>query len=404
VVLKGKSGDKSKPADKTEIVEGTSHPSEDSKSAKTEIETSSSVKSQVIANIGIFAYEAAVRMQMDIAGTQDTSEEMQLLEKLMDSSAGPDRVLVQDALKENKISIKLEIKDLENIQDKDAEITALGIAFKQIAEAYGFNETEQAGIQKAIIKRASLLAPLESQKQMAAASGALLQQKANALIKSFAIEKDTLCQALGDFSSAAESFYSKEAQYTLPALIQRKGAIMKSLVGEATEKCAANLQDTRELLGSNLPDAVEAMTFDLGSLELYLTPRNTFNWQEFENYKIKSLLYETAEVRKAKNRSAEGSLEASQLACQLNGKDIALSSTLLKIEKLPQQRGLTVSFNSQDAKITFFKGNTLTKIKPNILVAAINLIPGDNAQFQVSYQPQADAAASTLLCQVKGAE
>ncbi|MBO9666780.1 MAG: hypothetical protein J7501_08190 [Bdellovibrio sp.] len=404
VVLKAKTGDKTNPHTSTEYSQGTTDSQESSDAQKTEIETSSTVKSEVISNISVLAYEAAVRMQMDIAGTQDPPEEMQLLDKLFTSKSGPAQVQVTAALKSNKISIKLEIKDLESTQDKDAEITALGIAFKQVAAAYGFPETEQNKIQKAIVKRASLLAPLASQKQMAAASGALMQEKANALIKSFATEKDTLCDSLTAFSSAADNFYSQEAQYTLPALIKRKGAMIKSFINEALTKCGSDIQGTRTSLGSNLPNAIDAMTFDLGSLELYLTPRNTFNWEEFENFKIKALLYETAEVRQAQNHSADGTMDASQLICQLNGKEIALSETSLKAEKQNQQRGVTVSFQAENTKVTYFYGITLTKIKPNILVPAINLIPGDKAKFQVSYQTQGDTATNTLICQVRNAE
>ncbi len=346
-------------------------------------EAESSINEKALAS----AYDAIVRLRMDIAGTKDPSEEINLLEKLLQSKNGAGGVNVIKAVKEKKIALDIKLSEAEK-SSPEVEMTILAQAFKQIAAAYGFDDASQALIGKAILSRSQMLAPSAAQKSLAQVNGQLLQDKMNAVILTSATNKSQACVAMKSFSEAITNFYEDD-QYSLPALIRNKVSYVRTTLS-GSERC--------NLTYSSLLDAVEMITFDLGSLELYLTPTNEFNWELFENYKIKATLQEAVALVKAKKEI--GTLSPEDVICKLDGADFNIQDFPLKIEKAAKQRGVTVSFVDKGFKVNHFQSMTLTKINPDILVPAVNLIPGEDKKFDFTFFNPKKNSDSTISCSV----
>lgn len=341
------------------------------------------------------SYDAIVRLRMDLAGTVQETEETKLLEKLFSSTQGPASLPVQKAIEAKKIPFSIQLTE-EQKKSNEIEISILAQAFKQIAVAYGFDEKSQDIIVKAITIRSRMLAPLESQKQMAAASGELLQEKINDLIKVSLADSKTYCSKLNAFLSAAEGFYG-DTQYSLPSLLKNKINYIKSSLGAGASACTLDKE--------TLMNVADAVAFDMGSLELYLTPRNTFNWEQFDNFKLKAPLAEAV-------AHSTGVLSPQEIFCKKNGEplkvqeggqafDLLVNGAYpLTISKVEGQQGLTVAFISKGVDVTNFQKMTLTKIKPDVLVPAVSLIPGESREFQFQYLETADSAETLIACKV----
>ncbi|WP_413587499.1 hypothetical protein [Bdellovibrio sp. HCB274] len=353
--------------------------------------------------------DAVVRLRMDLAGIMNPTPETILLEKLIQESKDTNGIAFYRALKENRMPFALPLSPT-NVVD----ISLLAQAFKQAAAFYGFDTDSQEQISNAILKRSTLLAPLESQKVMASVNAELLQNKVNTLIEATALNFSAFCPSLNGFITSGENFY-EDKQYALPSLIGRKLTIFKSILKSEIADCATGkISRTRSLI-ENVDSVVEAVGFDRGSLELYLTPANDFNWEEYKNYKVKAVLQEAKFPGQAR-------LSFSDILCTIDGRQLQLTDitspagggevagfdyTLdgvnpLVLERSASQRGVTLAFVAQGIKVTTFNKMTLTKIKPDVLVPAVNLIPGQKQEFSLFFHSKKGSAESHLQCQVQG--
>ncbi|QDK45385.1 hypothetical protein DOM22_09585 [Bdellovibrio sp. ZAP7] len=344
-------------------------------------EEPSSVNDKALATV----YDAIVRLRMDIAGTTDPGEDLKLLEKLLQSKQGAEGLDILKAIEAKKLALHFQLTDEEK-SSPDVAMNILAQAFKQMAAANGLDEESQSLISKAILTRAKMLAPSESQKSLAQVNGQLLQDKMNALIVAATTNKTAACAAMSTFAGAITNFY-EDTQYSLPALIKNKIKYVRAeLVGSA--QC--------QLSYASLLSVVDMITFDLGSLELYLTPKNTFNWENLEDYKIKAPLQEA--VAMVKEGKEIGTLAATDVVCKLDGGEVNFQEYPLKIEKAGNQRGVTVSFVAEKGKVPDFQKMNLTKIEPDILVLAVNVIPGSAVPFQFTFFNAKRGANSTIKC------
>jgi hypothetical protein len=356
--------------------------------------TNSSAELSLEERAAVSAYDAVLRLRMDLAGTTHPTEETELLEKLFKSTEGPGNLPVQNALKSKKIPFSIQLTE-EQKNSPDVELSILTQAFKQIAATYGFDEKSQDTIVKAITTRSRMVAPLESQKQMAEASGQVLQEKLNDVIKASLSDRDTYCSKMSAFLSSANNFYG-DSQYTLPLLIKNKINYVQSTLSKSKE-CT---QDKEALLS-----VAEAVAFDLGSLELYLHPRNDFNWQEYDNFRLKAPLKEAV-------AKSTGSLSAEDILCKKNGEPLKVleggqsfdlpvqGAYPFMISKVEGQQGITIAFIAKGVKVTDFRKMSLTKIKPDVLVLAVSLIPRESAEFQFQYLESEHSAATLVSCKV----
>ncbi|WP_413578628.1 hypothetical protein ACLVWU_08835 [Bdellovibrio sp. HCB290] len=354
-------------------------------------------------DISAKVFDAVIRLKMDLAGIKTPTAESEALYKLVYNSKDSDGISFYQALKAGKMPIDLQLNTADFV-----EIRLLAQAFKQSAARYGFDETDQALVFDAILKRSSMLAPLESQRVLAAVNGELLQKRTNELILATSLKFKEFCPALKLFITAGENFY-EDKQYTLPSLIKEKIASIKQILNSEISACAkSGLRRTQKNI-ENVETAVEAVSFDLGSLELYLTPASDFNWEEFKNYPVKAYLKE------AKYTGKEN-LTFSDVVCTVDGKRINLAASV-GAEKKPAefeygvdgvnpivmlkshaQKGVTLAFFAKKIKVTNFKGMTLTKIKPDILVPAVNMVPGQKQEFQLWFIPKSNPVESHLRC------
>ncbi|WP_413561398.1 hypothetical protein [Bdellovibrio sp. HCB209] len=372
-----------------------------------DVSASADPNTQLNSELTSALYDATVRMQMDLAGIKEYTNETQTLEKLLTSKAGPDGAPVLQALKKGTLSI-----DLQNLglTSEGIKISVIAKAFKQVAVQYGLSEAEQKTVEQAVLSRSVMLAPLESHKSMAEANGSLLQSKVNEAV--IAVGKNQyICASIELLKTAAANFYGKEAHYVLPALTQTKGKIIAEMLNEVSEYCIREDKVSRKAMAESLTSAVEAISFDLGSLELYLHPKDTFNWPEFENYKIRSLVQEVG---------LDADIALSDISCALNGKELQLrepqqsdSATVvafdlpiagaypLTLEKNKMQKGVTLSFVASASRVTHFNGMTLTKIKPNILVPALNVIPDQKMYAQFKFTTSENSTENSVVCELK---
>ncbi|QLY27092.1 hypothetical protein [Bdellovibrio sp. KM01] len=342
---------------------------------------SSSFNDKALATV----YDAIVRLKMDIAGTREPGEDLKILEKLLQSKQGAEGLDVLKAIETKKLALNFQLTEEEK-SAPDIEMNILAQAFKQIAAANGLDDQSQALISKAIQARSKMLAPSESQKSLAQVNGQLLQDKMNALIVAATTNKTAACSAMPTFASAITNFY-EDTQYSLPALIKNKIKYVRAELAGA-EQC--------QLSYASLLSVVEMITFDLGSLELYLNPKNTFNWENFEDYKIQAPLEEAVAMVKAGKEI--GSIATTDMVCKLDGVDVDPQEYPLRIEKASNQRGVTVSFVAEKGKVPDFQKMNLTKIEPDTLVLAVNVIPGSAAPFQFTFFNSKIGANSTVKC------
>ncbi|WP_413294093.1 hypothetical protein ACLSU7_03105 [Bdellovibrio sp. HCB185ZH] len=330
-------------------------------------------------------YDAIVRLRMDIAGTMEPGEDLKALEKLLQSKQSAEGLDILKAIETKKLSLDFQLTDEEK-SGPDVEIKIIAQAFKQLASAKGLDEESQTSISKAILARSKMLAPSESQKSLAQVNGQLLQDKMNALIVAATTNKTAACAAMPTFSGAITNFY-EDTQYSLPSLIKNKVKHVRAELA-GSEKC--------QLSYASLLSVVDMITFDLGSLELYLTPKNTFNWENFEDYKIQAPLQEAVAMVKAGKEI--GTIATTDVVCKLDGGELDIQQYPLKIEKASNQRGVTVSFVAEKGKVPDFQKMNLTKIEPDTLVLAVNVIPGSAADFQFTFFNSKINANSTIKC------
>ncbi|WP_413581423.1 hypothetical protein [Bdellovibrio sp. HCB288] len=361
------------------------------------------------AAISGMVFEAVVRLRMDLAGDSSTTPESEAFDKLFESVTGGEDLTFYQALKSNRYIFDLSLAEGKVNQ---MDINVLAQAFKQAAASYGLDVAAQELISQGILKRTALLMPLASQKMLAAVNGELLQKRVNTLAKSTALKFEDFCPSLSSFVTAAESFY-EDKQYVLPTLIKNKIKYIKDTLKSEIAACAKGSGVRSEESMKNVESTFEMVTFDLGSLELYLTPRNDFNWEEYKNFKIKAYLAEALVASKAQ-------LQAIDVDCSVNGEKLQSSATEVSenesvafeylvdgvapivLERMPSQRGLTLAFVAKDIKITNVKGMSFTKIKPETLVSAINLVPGISQEFSLLFTPKSTSVESILKCKAKG--
>lgn len=370
---------------------------------KTTVEKTTLAKSDVLAHLSAKTLEVATRLQMEFASNK--SSEAVLFQKLF-SLKGAGNLTVTEALRKKKIDLRIEIKDLEDIPDKDVQIQALALAYKEIARVYGFTAAEQETIANAIRNRSSLLTPTESQKALIKTSTQVVQDKATDLARNLITDESAkLPPAVKSLQEALQAFVAKDSSYKLPSNASLLATQILQDLSKLESAFAKNALYGKSLLGKVLPAIVDQLNYLQARVTQYISPLSKTAQPEMVRFMEMGLLKETKEYRLSQGLTAEGMLEFKDVDCRVNGRQIifipsAPNRDLLQAEgdltikgqkpffarKIKSQRGLSFGVVYKDFEISSQKGMTpvtTDKGEPGLVVT---LIPREDHSFEFTYK------------------
>lgn len=387
---------------------------------KTVVETSSMTKSDLIAHISEITYEATLRLQMDIAHVKNPTARVALLQKLL-SLKGPGDLTPLATLQQKKIDLRVDIKDLEKIADKDAPIEAIALAYKEMARVYGLGTTDQDAIYKTIRSCAALMVPTAAQKALMKTSIELIQSKATELSRALiADETSKLVPTLKTLVTAVQGFMAKDSSYLLPSSIAISANNARTTLVQIQTAFMINPLQGKALLGKLLPQTIDTLDSLQKSLNQFLRPKTPVVQQSMLRTMEMGILKETKEYRLSRGLTAEGMLEVKDLNCKVDNQQISfglpktnadsqeITANLtignqrpLSIRKLKHQRGISVGVVYKDFAVVSQKGMVATVTDKGEPALAITLIPREDQAFEFIYREKEISANRKVSCTVK---
>ena len=387
---------------------------------KTLIETSSMTKSDIVAHLAEITFEATLRLQMDIANVKSPTQRVALLKKLL-SLKGAGDLTVLAALQQKKIDLHVEIKDLEQVADKDAQIEAIALSYKEIARIHGLSLADQDAIYKTIKACSSLLTPTTAQKALMKSSMDVIQGKATELSRSLLADETTkLIPTLNTLVTAVQGFMAKDSSYLLPSSLSIATNGVRTTLVQIQTSFAINPLQGKALLGKLLPQVIGNLDNLQKLLNQFLSPLTPITQPNMLRTMEMGTLKETKEYRLARGLTAEGMLEFKDLTCKVDGQAITFglpktttdaieASANLTIEnqrplivrKLKRQRGISVGMIYKDITVVSQKGMATTTTDKGEPALAITLIPREEQAFEFTYKEKNNSANRKVSCTVK---
>ncbi|MFM6930543.1 MAG: hypothetical protein ACKOX6_18920 [Bdellovibrio sp.] len=388
---------------------------------KTVIKTTSTPTADLLAHLSEITYDATLRLQMDIAHIKNPSQRVALLQKLLTLKGGSEDLTVMAALQQKKLPLDIEYKNLEQTSEKDMQIEAIALAYKEIARIYGFNSADQDVIYNIIRSSSALLAPTAAQKVLMKTSMEVIQSKTTEIARALiADEAEKLEPTLKVVVTSVQTFMAKDSSYVLPSSLSEATNEIRIKLIQIQTSFAINPLQGKALLGKLLPQIVDDLNKLQKSLAQYLSPQAPVTKPNILHTMEMGVLKETKEFRLSQGLTAEGMLEFKDVDCRINGKRIIFIPTppnrdLLQAagdlnikgqkpffaRKIKNQRGLSFGVVHKDFEISSQKGMSPVATDKGEPALAVTLIPRENQSFEFSYREKGSTQVQKVTCSVK---